>query len=250
MNDNFVTKETLESEDAILSKILENVSISEEYEQIKLPSLGGLYGLGTDTIHIRGLTFEDEKILAGLKDRRKSANILLERCIKEDLNPLDLIPQDKVFILTHIRNMSVGPNHEFSMTCPNCKEQSTIEINVLETFECRYPDKPLAPTEEIILGRLQKPVVVRRAKSHELENTKNNILENLWRYVVSIDGFTAAPIRTKVVDKLPREDIKQIISIVSSEGIGLDTRFMYACNSCDHQELTEFTFQNGFFTMT
>lgn len=250
MTNNFISQETIESEDEILNKILENVTVAETYSEVKLPSLGQIYGLASDTIHVRGLNFEDEKLLASLKDKRKSANVLLERCIKEDIDPAILIPQDKIYILIHIRYMSVGAQHEFNMTCPNCSVKSEVSIDVLNTFECRYPDEPLKSTVEIMLPKLQKPVVVRRGKSSEIENNEANFLDNLWRFVVSIDGHSSATIRSKVINMLPREDIKEIIKLVTSDGIGLDTRFMFSCNACNHEELTEYKFQSGFFTMT
>jgi transcription antitermination factor NusG len=252
MNSNFSPDNSDFNEDEILNKIFENVSLVEDYREIRLPSLGmELYDIPTETVSIRGMTFEDEKILAALKDKTKLMEVLIERCVKEDINPKDLLPQDKIYLMIHIRALSVGETHKFAIACPSCNKKSEVEINVLETFPCKFADTPLKRTSEIMLPKLGKKAVVKRVSSYELDKFKmDQILQELWRFVISIDGHTNAKIRAKVMDKIPREDVREILNIVMSEDIGLDTKFMFGCASCGHEELTEFAFQNGFFTMT
>jgi len=252
MNSNFTPNDSSQSDDEILSKIFENVSLIEDYKEVRLPSLAvGLYDIPTETVSIRGMTFEDEKILAGLKDKTKLMEVLIDRCVKEDIDPKQLIPQDKIYLMIQIRALSVGETHKFAISCPACDKKSEIEINVLDTFPCNYAEEPLKKTAEIILPKLGKKAVIKRLTSYELDKFKmNQILEELWRFVLSIDGHTNAKIRAKVMEKIPREDVKEILKVAMCEGLGLDTRFMFGCASCGHEELTEFNFQNGFFTMT
>lgn len=252
MDNNFVTQESGSSDDDIINKILENVSLVDDYREVRLPSLGmGLYNIPSDTIHVRGMTFEDEKVLASAKDKTKIMDILIDRCVKEDIDPAQLLPQDKIYLMVHIRSISVGSSHSVNVTCPKCSKKSTVEVNVLETFPCIYPNEPLERDVEIELPILKKKVKVRRLSSGDLERYKNEeLLNNLWRFVLVIDGNSNAKIRAKVIDKLPRQDIKLIISTIMCEDIGLDTRFMFSCISCGHEELTDFSFQEGFFTMT
>lgn len=252
MDNNFVSQHSDETDDDIVNKILGNVSSGEDYSEVRLPSLAtNLYDVPSDVINIRGMTFEDEKVIATLKDKSKVMDVLIERCVKENINAKQLIPQDKVFLMMHLRAMSVGPKYNFSVNCPKCEKKSEIELDVLDTFPCKYPEEPLQKVREISLPMLQKNVTVKRASSSELDALGTaGLLTNLWRFVLSIDGHTNARIRAKVIDKLPREDIREIIKIITSEEVGLETRFMFGCSFCGHEELTEFEFHKGFFTMT
>jgi len=252
MDNNFVTQESGSSDDDIINKILENVSLVDDYREVRLPSLGmGVYNLNSDSIHVRGMTFEDEKALASLKDKTKIMDILIERCVKEEINPAELLPQDKIYLMVHIRSISVGSSQEVAVTCPKCAKKSSVEVDVLETFPCTYPEEALQKDVELELPTLKKVVKLRRISSGDLEKYKNEeLLNNLWRFVLIIDGNSNPKIRAKVIDKLPRQDIKVIISTIMCEEIGLDTRFMFSCISCGHEELTDFNFQDGFFTMT
>ena len=101
------------SVDALVSEILGSIPEVERAE-VRLPSLGRIYGLESDYIHLRAMTFDDEKALLSLKDKTQAVNLLISRCLEEDIDPRSLIQQDKIFsyffsnLLRIFCNMSIN----------------------------------------------------------------------------------------------------------------------------------------------
>jgi len=242
MSDNNLSHEDL------VNDILGSIPDVETME-VKLPSLGRLYGLNSEYVHLRAMTFEDEKALLRLKNKNEAVNLLISRCVEENINPRDLIPQDKIFLVVNIRNLSVGPNYDINITCGNCNKVNPVSIDVLETFSCDYPEEPLAQTTEIELPVIKKKVVVRRATSDELEQPQEKLYNDIWKFVHSIEGIQSGQVIYDVVSRLPRKDIHAIVNSISCSELGLNTKFLFICSECEHEEVNDLTMQPDFFTM-
>lgn len=223
---------------------------SEEYTEVKLPSLATkIYGLESEYLHLRPITFEDEKAMLSLKDKNKFGNLLIQRCVKEEINVDDLIVPDKFLILLNLRAISVGKEYSLNITCSKCSTINKIGIDLLNTFPVNYAEEPLEKAETITLPKVGKGVQVKRASSSDLEKDITEVLESLWRFVLKVDQYTDAKVRKAFIDRLPREDVHTILNVVMSSNIGVDPRFMFHCSKCGHNELTNFEFSNDFFTM-
>jgi len=235
------------SVDDIVNSILENVP-EIGTNRVRLPSLGQIYGLDSEYVTIRGMTFDDEKALLAVKDKAQAIDLLISRCVEENINPRKLIAQDKIFIVVNIRSLSVGSNYDVSITCGNCSEVSKVSLDVLDVFKCNYPEAPVSQTVEIELPVSKKKVVVRRASSVELENPEK-IYDNLWSFIESIEGIINGQVRLEVVKKLPLKDIHAIIRALNCDDIGLDTAFIFQCFECGHEEVTDLSLNQDFFMM-
>ena len=236
------------SVDEIVNSILENIPEVERAE-VRLPSLGKMYGLDSDIVHLRALTFDDEKALLGLKDKRQALNFIISRCMEEQIDPNILIQQDKMYLIVCIRNLSVGHKYDINVTCGECSQVSQLSVDVLETFRCDYPDEPLEPLIEFELPVLKKKIVVRRATATELEQPMEKLYENIWRFVNSIDGNSSTAVKLAVIGKLPRKDIHAIIEKISNNDVGLQTSFLFTCNNCGNEEVSDLLSNPDFFTM-
>ena len=234
--------------DDIVDSILDNVPQTESMT-VRLPSLGKIYGLENEFVTIRGMTFEDERALVKLKNKTQAVNLLISRCVEEDLDPRQLIPQDKIFIIIHIRALSVGTNYDISITCGNCEKVSNLGIDVLNTFNCDYPEAPIEGTVEVFLPTIKKTALVRRASSSDLESNQDALYNRLWQYVKAIDGREETAVIMAVVNKLPIKDVHTIIDALSCEDISLNTEFIFECSECGHEEVTNLSLSNDFFTM-
>ena len=237
-----------DSVDDIVNSILSNAPQTDE-KMVRLPSLGAIYGLKQDYVTLRAMTFDDEKALLNARNPSDAINMLISRCVKEDINPRDMIAQDKMFIVVNIRTLSVGNDYDLIITCGNCGHQNDVKIDVINTFPCDYPDEPISHTVEFELPVLKKKIVVRRATSSELEMPTTQLLEKLWQFVISIDGKSDGQIRHAVMQKIPRKDAHEIIKNLGCQGIGLDTRFMLTCENCQSEEVHNIAFNEDFFTM-
>jgi len=239
----------VEQNDTIIQEILDSIP-QVDTMQVKLPSLGkNLYGLKSEYVTLRAMTFDDEKALLRLKNKADAVNLLIARCVEEDLDPRELISQDKIFLVVNIRNLSIGSDYNISITCGNCGNNDHLKVNVLDTFKCNYPEKPIEQEVEIELPVIKKKVVVRRATSQELEQPQEKLYDDIWRFVLSIEGISSGQFIYDIVNKLPRKDIHEIVKYMGCDEIGLDTRFMYTCSKCGAREESDLTTQPDFFTM-
>jgi hypothetical protein len=233
--------------DDIVQEILGGIPVTE-YAEVKLPSLAtDMYELADPVIHLRPMTFADEKAILSVKNKQ-GLNLLLERCIEEDLNPRNLLVQDKLTILFHLRALSVGPDYDLNVTCSECETASKITLNILESFPINYAEEPVTKTKTITLPVLGKEALIKRVSSYELEQN-DNILNELWRYVLEIAGNSNAKVRAQVIDKLPRKDIHYIIEEITLPNLGIDKKFIYKCSNCKHEEIKEMQLSTDFFTM-
>lgn len=220
-----------------------------EYEEVKLPSLGTtIYGLETPYVHIRPMTFADEKVIMSAK-RKAGLNILLSRCIEESIDPKTLLLRDKLAILFHLRALSVGNEYEFNTTCRSCETTSKTVVDVLKTFPCKYADEPIERTVKVKLPESGKEVVIKRASSSDLEEDQMKIVNELWRYMLEIEGITNAKVRSQVIEYLPRKDVHFMVEHITLPNIGIDQKFLFHCSKCGHEELEELKLSSDFFTM-
>jgi len=220
-----------------------------QYSEVKLPSLGtSIYGLETPFVHIRPMTFADEKAVLASK-KKQGMNILLSRCIEEDIDPRTLLLQDKLTILFHLRAISIGENYEFNITCQECDTVNETRVDILKSFPCNYAEEPVEKTVRVKLPASGKEVVLKRALSYELEEDQLRVMNELWRYMIEIEGITNAKVRAQVVDYLPRKDIHFMVKEIMMSDIGIDQKFIFICSKCGHEELEELKLTSDFFTM-
>lgn len=236
------------SVDDIVNELLGSIPQTQTSE-VRLPSLGKIYGLESDIVHVRGMTFEDEKALLAARSRGQAVDMLISRCVEENINPRDLIPEDKIFLVVNIRVLSIGSEYTVKINCGNCEESSNLTIDVTDAFPVRYPEEALPRAREVLLPTIKKKALVRLASSEELENPEKNIYPKLWQFVQSIEGHSSAGVIMPVVSKLPIQDIHAIINGLSAKDIGLDTRFKFTCVHCNHEEETNLAISQDFFSM-
>ena len=180
--------------DDIVSQILGGIP-EVQYVEVNLPSQAtALYGLENPVLHIRPMTFADEKAIVSAKGN-KILNTLLSRCIEEDINPRSLLLVDKLYIMLYLRTISVGNEYEFEIQCSKCETKAVTKVDVIKSFPVKYAEEPTAATFKFTLPVLGKEVSVKRATSGEMEDLGNRILDELWRFVVEIDGHTNAKVR-------------------------------------------------------
>lgn len=117
---------------------------------VEIPSRGYLYkGLVDDqevakgVVRIRPMTFKEEKILTDerLVNEGRALDLVLENCIKSDVDPLELLSVDRMYILFYLRGMSYDLTYEFDVRCYHCGENfvQTVQIDKLpiKTWETK-----------------------------------------------------------------------------------------------------------------
>lgn len=113
---------------------------------VEVPSHGYLYkGLTDDkdvskgVIKIRPLTLAEEKILTTDRfvQQGVALDMVLENCIKSDIDPAELLSSDRVYLLFYLRGMSYGLDYTFDVKCYHCgyNFQQEVKIDQLPVVE-------------------------------------------------------------------------------------------------------------------
>ena len=73
------------------------------------------------------------------------------------------------------------------------------------------------------------------------------VSENLWRFVEEIDGFNKKTIISKVVSKLPIQDIHTIVKAMGTADYGLDSTVRLVCTNCTSHNMIDLPISSDFF---
>jgi hypothetical protein len=180
---------------------------------IEVPSHGFLYkGTTNDedvsrgAIRVRQFTLNEEKILTTDRfiQQGKALDMILENCIKSDIDPNDLISSDRLYILFYLRGMSYGLDYDFSVKCYHCgyNFEQTIDIdklNVVEWTEETYPKEPIVV--ELPMSGFKVEAHVMRGRDEVKLMEKSRELRNLNQVDDSIGEALVLLIDKVITDK-------------------------------------------------
>lgn len=74
-------------------------------------------------------------------------------------------------------------------------------------------------------------------------------LNQLWRFVVDIDGQTDKSVIAAVMDRLPLVDVRTILNTIKSE-YGVDTKIKFACKECGGVSVVDLPIDANFFDVS
>jgi len=146
---------------------------------IEVPSHGQLYkGMKADSdlkkgiLKVRPITLGEEKILTTnrLIQSGKAIDMVLENCIKSEVDPQQLLSADRTYILFYLRGMSYGLNYDFNVRCYRCGRDfiQTIEIDKLPIHEW---NDPVEEPWEMVL-----PITGFKVVTHYMRGYEENLL--------------------------------------------------------------------------
>jgi hypothetical protein len=203
-----------------LTQRLSNVSRFEPAAiSVEVPSHGFLYAGATNDadaargiIKVRQLTLNEEKILTTDRfvQQGKALDMILENCIKSDIDPYSLISSDRLYLLFYIKGMSYGLDYDFDVKCYHCgfNFEQTIQIDKLEIKEWTeetYPREPIVielPMSKFIIeahmmrGREETKLMEKARELRNLNQADDSIgeaLSLLADKVTTNDGEVLSP---------------------------------------------------------
>ena len=232
-----------------VTKILENLPTEIE-TAIEVPSRSKFYNLENPNapITIRPMTFEDEKIIASTKEKNKLINVLIDRCIS-NVNINEILIFDKIYLLLKIREVSFGSTYKVEDICATCGYHNEISFDIAQ-FKLNQIPEDLEDPREIELPGLQKTVKVRfpRIPDEKYLQKPDEIMDQLWRFIVEIDGNANKTVVHKVLQKLPSKDIHVLVKEIFGTEYGINTRAPYSCDGCEDVNFIDLTFAQDFFS--
>lgn len=215
---------------------------------VELPSECRAYDLEDPEmpVTIRPMTFEDEKSIVSAKKEEDPVNLVLQKCVT-NIKVNDLLPMDKLYLIMKLREISYGDDYNTLLICKHCGAENPTTVKLSQLNVNPVPDDFEDPTT-ITLPELQKEVVVRlpRVKDERLFADSAAALEQLWRFVVSIDNHTDKSIISAVIDRLPLKDVRTILNAIKSE-YGVDTNIKFACKDCGGVSVVDLPIDASFF---
>lgn len=239
---------TIPNEEEIVSEILENLPTDVDFP-VDLPSKGRYYNEeGSQApVLVRAMTFEDEKVLSKMKDRLDGVNVLLARCVK-NLDVRQILLFDKIYLLLKIREMSFGPEVAAIAMCTQCGSENTLTLDI-PSFKVNEVPEDVTDPRDVLLPTLKKSATVRFPRVSDEANLMNTdrLLDNVWRFVVAIDGNSSKSIISKVIQKLPAKDTNILIQSIFGTDYGIETKGQYECDMCGAVNTTEVSVTDDFF---
>ena len=199
---------------------------------------------------IRPITFEEEKQILSLSKKGVDPSVvLMENCVS-DIDKSDILLVDKIYLLFKLRELSFGSVYKFVVGCPSCKQENKISVDLNNMPVVSMEE--LGREVEIDLPMCKKPAVVKLASMSDEKYIADTeiLMDNLWRFVSSINGVEDQMVIQKVLHKLPAGDINKIISIVMCEGYGLTTEIRVLCSNCQHDSVMELPLNKNFFSVS
>ena len=230
----------MQSKEDIINDILKDIPVSTAV-QVSLPSECKAYNIDeSELLELRPMTFEDEKSLVSDKGG-DPVNILLERCFT-GVKVLDLLPMDKLYLLMKLREISYGDDYETLLICSHCKAENPTTVKISSLNVNPVPDDFQDPIE-VFLPTIKKDVKI---KLPRVRDENQDISENLWKFVLEIDGHTDKSIIAPVVSQLPLVDIKTIIKALNLD-YGLDPKVKLECKNCGGVSVIDLPINENFF---
>lgn len=258
------------SQDPALDELIAGLK-SQHYEPITLPSRGRFYkssDLSGGVLHVRTITGKDEQFFATQRFVRQNMamNAIFSSCIKERIDPQQLLMADRTYLLIYLRGISYGPHYDAVVPCKECGHnfEQTFNLDTLRTLRC--PDdfseeqltKKLPMSGYTFTYRL--PTGKDDADVNEYRDRMSrgfpDRLEDSFYYRASllITSITNGNVVVEnqgtiksLLEKMPVGDTNYIRNILNNDPFGVDTKITVYCPSCFAEFETELPYDHGFF---
>ncbi len=99
---------------------------------LKLPSSG-------DVVHYRPFLVKEQKVLLTAGESNQPRQVIraitdtIKSCVQEDIDVSSLSSFDVDYIFARIRAKSVGETAELMIKCSECKEESDVKVDIMQT---------------------------------------------------------------------------------------------------------------------
>lgn len=229
----------------IISNILGEMPSTSEII-VNFPSEYKVYSKKEGEVTLRPMTFDDEKAISLNKKEQDPINLLLQRCLN-NININELLIFDKFYSILKLRELSYGDDYNVLLICDHCKAENDLTVKLSQLNVNPVPDDFEEP-HKVTLPVIKKEALIRfpRVKDEPYIKDVTLALDNLWRFIVSIDSNEDKSIIAEVINKLPLVDIKTLLKAINLP-YGVDTKIKFKCKSCGGVSVTDLPINSNFF---
>lgn len=229
---------------------------------VEIPSHGYLYRGWVDdkevadgTIRIRSMTLQEEKILTTdrLVQQGKALDMILENCIKSNINSYELLSSDRLYLLFYLRGMSYGLEYDFTVKCYHCGAnfEQTIDIDKLpikewesveeaqEPFSIQLPISNFVAETRFMRGKDESKLVesTRETKNfNQVDDDAGQAIVLLISKITTDDGEVLSPNdRADFINNMPAGDADFFRSTMKDRDCGIQMLDHIYCPRCNGQ---------------
>tara|TARA_R100000458_G_C8268307_1_gene243152 strand:- start:1361 stop:2275 length:915 start_codon:yes stop_codon:yes gene_type:complete len=251
------TAEIKEHFDAKLSDavddLLKHVTASTDWRPLKLPSRGKAYIDCDENIMIRPFTFAEEKKLRGIRKAAQGADVinsLIEDCV-EGLDFASMTLEDKNYILFKLREISYGDEYTINATCDECGAENKLVVNISEVPVAYAADEYEEPFSVTLPDSKQEvKFVTARCKDEKYLETAEKLMDNLWRFALSVGKYSEQKVIKSFFEKTTVRDIAFFREELSKERYGMNKSMSYECAGCGAVTRSMIPFTESFFSVS
>ena len=245
--------EEIEQKEVTEDEVSEVVEKADTYEkEIDVPSNGVLGG--PKKITIRAMTTAEEKILYSVKDDSYIKRICRACTVSpKNLDMSKITPNDLMFILFQIRELTFGSIYKQPIRCPFCGRVQEVDINIAD-FDYTLLDDNDVSGLFIDLPIAKANVHLRLLSQQEIDNIDNeasklyregkisdpdghSMVKKVTAMIESVSGVDFKNDNDKYawVNKLHLADFNKITNAIGKIKYGINNTTVIRCENCDEE---------------
>ena len=232
-----------------LTSLLSKVQGKKGYVPVSLPSNGYAYN-GIKDIEMKPFSFQDE---LDLKDIKGSVAEVVSEVIGRCIQGLDykyLTIPDRDFLLFKLRELTWGNIYPMESTCTgkNCGKINNLQID-LATLPVKLATSILN-TSTMVLPDSEVTMVARHPSVKDEVNIGTTAMtyENMYRFIVSLNGITDSKIIAAFIRETTLKDVDTAYNTIYTSNYGFEKVVLYQCNSCKQDNQVILGLSKDFFT--
>tara|TARA_R110000744_G_scaffold253782_2_gene369493 strand:- start:148 stop:1074 length:927 start_codon:yes stop_codon:yes gene_type:complete len=238
--------------DAVAS-LLENVTSSQDWRALKLPSRGLAYVDCDESIMIKPFTFAQERKLRSIKTANqgtKIINSLIEECV-EGLDYDAMTLEDKNYILFKLREISYGNDYTITAECGDCGMSNKLTVEISEV-PVKYTEDGYQEPFTVTLPDSKQDVrfITPRCKDEHLLESAEKLTDNLWKFALSIGEFSEKKVLKAFFEATTVKDVAFFREQVSKNRYGMNKSMSFECADCGSVSESLIPFTETFFSVS
>ena len=234
-----------------VADLLSNVTTTQDWRPLKLPSRGLAYVDCDESIMIKPFTFAQERKLRSIKSAAhgvKTINSLVEDCT-QGLDFASMTLEDKNYILFKLREISYGESYVVSHQCGDCGALNKLTVNISEV-PVTYAEDDYKEPFTITLPDTKQEVrfVTPRCKDEKYFEDAERLTDNLWRFALSVSTYSEQKVLKAFFEATTVRDIAFFREKLMENHYGMNKSMSYECASCGEVTESLIPFSESFFS--
>ena len=233
--------------------LLANVEADTDWRPVLLPSRGKAYIECEETVNIKPFTYAQERKLRSIKKAAQGIPViksLFNDCVKGlDYDSMTL--EDKNYLLFKLREISYGDDYALTLECMECNSKNALSMEISK-IEVKYAEDDYKEPLEITLPDSKQKVVfvTPRSKDEHYMTDMEVLIDNLWRFMISVGKYSDERIKQEFLKKTTVRDVAYFREQLIKERYGMRKSMSFECAGCGAINESIIPFNESFFSVS